>query len=142
MAKKTFTKEEMQIIQSNPNTLSVTEHRITLTLEAKEKILMLSKSGMPISRILNELGYDSEILGTNRIRSIISHVNQEAASKTGLHQGYKPRSKKRMSRTQIQELEENPESYHQLKNEVLYLREEVEFLKKISQEVISGKRGK
>ena len=34
------------------------------------------------------------------------------------------------------------ESYARLKNEVVYLRAEVEFLKKISQQAISGKRGK
>ena len=39
-------------------------------------------------------------------------------------------------------LQENPASYSKLKTEVIYLREEVEFLKKISQKVISGKRGK
>ena len=49
---------------------------------------------------------------------------------------------KRITPAQIAELEENAESYAKLKNEVIYLREEVEFLKKISQQVISGKRGK
>jgi hypothetical protein len=47
-----------------------------------------------------------------------------------------------MTAEQIAELQENPESYAKLKNEVIYLREEVEFLKKVSQQVISGKRGK
>ena len=42
----------------------------------------------------------------------------------------------------IEKLECNPASYEKLKNEVIYLRKEVEFLKKISQQVISGKRGK
>ena len=48
---------------------------------------------------------------------------------------------KRITPAQIAKLEENAESYAKLKNEVIYLREEVE-LKKVSQQVISGKRGK
>ena len=47
-----------------------------------------------------------------------------------------------MSEEEIEQLECNPGSYAKLKNEVIYLRKEVEFLKKISQQVISGKRGK
>ena len=47
-----------------------------------------------------------------------------------------------MSKEEVEELECDPASYAKLKNEVVYLRQEVEFLKKISQQVISGKRGK
>ena len=47
-----------------------------------------------------------------------------------------------MSTKALEELDYNPASYRKLKNEVIYLRKEVEFLKKISQQVLSGKRGK
>ena len=47
-----------------------------------------------------------------------------------------------MREEEIEQLECNTGSYAKMKNEVIYLRKEVEFLKKISQQVISGKRGK
>ena len=60
----------------------------------------------------------------------------------GIHEGYIRTAKKRLSKEDIDQLEPSPSSYAKLKNEVIYLREEVELLKKISQRVITGKRGK
>ena len=142
MKYKTFSEEEIQILLKNPNTLSATKYQLRLTLDAKKKVYELSQSKVPVHRILRELGYDAEMLGIQRVKNFIRNIKQEAASKNGLHQGSAPRKKRRLTADQIAELEENPESYARLKNEVIYLREEVEFLKKISQQVISGKRDK
>ena len=142
MKYKTFSEEEIQILLKNPNTLSATKCQLRLTLEAKEKTYELAKSGVPVQRILRELGYDAEMLGIQRVKNFVRNIKLEAKSKNGLHQGSAPRRKRRLTANQIAELEENPESYARLKNEVIYLREEVEFLKKISQQVISGKRDK
>ncbi len=50
--------------------------------------------------------------------------------------------RKRLSTEEINALDTDEASVIKLKNEVVYLRAEVEFLKKISQQAISGKRGK
>ena len=47
-----------------------------------------------------------------------------------------------MDKEEIEQLDNSAASYARLKNEVIYLREEVRFLKKLSQEVIQGKRGR
>ncbi len=46
-----------------------------------------------------------------------------------------------MNKEEIEQLDASAESYARLKNEVIYLREEVKLLKKLSQQVILGKRG-
>lgn len=142
MPGKTFTPEEIRILSENPNTFEVSTYRLAFTKEAKERILELSASGKSARSIVIELGYDPEMLGDSRVKNIAYYVRLEAESGRGIHQGYRKRSMKRITPAQIAELEENAESYAKLKNEVIYLREEVEFLKKISQQVISGKRGK
>lgn len=47
-----------------------------------------------------------------------------------IHEGYLRTIGKRISATALEELDCNPASYSKLKNEVIYLRKEVEFLKK------------
>ena len=137
-----FNQEEIRILQENPNTASVTPSRLSVTLEAKKTILELYQSGWTPRRIIEELGYDPSMLGKQRTSNIVRNVRREAESKNGLHEGYLRTTRTRMSEEEIEQLECNPGSYAKLKNEVIYLRKEVEFLKKISQQVISGKRGK
>lgn len=142
MGKNHFSPEQVDILKQNPYTLYVSESRLSITLEAKKKILEMTEKNWSESKILEELNYDRNILGHARAKHIIANVKEEANSRHGLHEGYAKRQSRRMTATEIAELEENPESYARLKNEVIYLREEVEFLKKISQQVISGKRDK
>ena len=137
-----FNQEEIRILKENPNTATVTSNRLSVTLKAKESILELIQAGWTSRRIVEELGYDPKILGENRIKNMVRSVRREAESEKGLHEGYFRTVGGRMSEEEIEQLECNPGSYAKLKNEVIYLRKEVEFLKKISQQVISGKRGK
>ena len=134
-----FTEEEISILKENPYTLKVAENRFSLTLEAKKKILELSNTGLTYRQIVEQLGYDSRILGTDRTKNIVRGVLRDVEA---LHEGYLRTAGTRMSEEGLEKLDCNPASYNKLKNEVIYLRKEVEFLKKISQQVISGKRGK
>ncbi len=141
--KKKFTEEEILTLRQNPHTLSVTENRLSFTLEAKKKILESYGTGKSMRQVLRELGYEPEVLGDARIKSIRHNLQDEAKSETGIHQGYaRPINRKRLSPEEIEKLGADAASVIRLKNEVVYLRAEVEFLKKISQQVISGKRGK
>jgi len=141
--KKRFTPEEVRQLSDNPYTLSVTENRISFTLEAKKKILELFGLGKSLRQTLTEMGYDVDVLGHGRMKSIIKNIQAEAESEEGLHQGYKREVKrKQLSTEELNSLGVDEMSVIKLRNEVVYLRAEVEFLKKISQEAISGKRGK
>ena len=142
MAITEFTEEQIQILSRNPYTLNVTSTRIMFTKEAKERILELANQGKTIAQIMREMGYDPKMLTHHRTKNLIRLIRIEAESREGLHNGYKRRTPKRLTNAEIEELGQNPESYARLKAEIIYLREEVEFLKKVSQQAISGKRGK
>ena len=137
-----FNPEEIRILKENPNTASVTQSRLSVTLEAKKTILELYQAGWTFRRIVEDLGYDPKMLGEQRMKNMVRNVRREADSRIGLHEGYLRTAGTRMDDEEIEQLDCNPASYAKLKNEVVYLRKEVEFLKKISQQVISGKRGK
>ena len=137
-----FTDDAILVLRKNPYTLSVTGNRLSVTLVAKERILELYSEGTSRRKIMEELGYDPDLLGDDRVKNIIRSTRREAESEKGLHEGYTRAAKKHLDKEEIEQLNESPSSYAKLKNEVIYLREEVEFLKKISQQVISGKRGK
>lgn len=140
---KKFTKAEIQTLAKNPHTLSVTENRISFTLEAKRTILEQYGAGKSMRQVVKDLGYDPGVLGKGRLKSIAKNIHRESESERGLHQGYMRTAKrKRLSTEEINGLETDEASIIKLKNEVVYLRAEVEFLKKISQQAISGKRGK
>ena len=76
-----------------------------------------------------------------RVKNIVRNTRKEAASPRGLHEGYTRAPTARMNKEEIEQLDASAESYARLKNEVIYLREEVKLLKKLSQQVILGKRG-
>ena len=137
-----FTDDDIQELSKNPYTLSVTGNRLSVTLAAKEKILELFNEGRSRRQIMAELGYDPDLLGDDRVKNIIRSTRRESESAQGLHEGYSRAAKKHLDKEEIEQLDESASSYAKLKNEVIYLRQEVEFLKKISQQVISGKRGK
>lgn len=140
---KKFTEAEIKKLSKNPHTLSVTENRISFTLEAKRTILEQYGVGKSMRQIVKDLDYDPDVLGKGRLKSIAKNIQSEAESEQGLHQGYNRTAKrKRLSTEEISELKGDDASIIKLRNEVVYLRAEVEFLKKISQQAISGKRGK
>ena len=139
---KCFTPEEIKILEANPYTRRVSASGLSITMEAKQRVLELYESGMSSRQIVEALGYDCEILGAQRMKNIVRNTRKEAASPCGLHEGYSRVPAARMDKEEIEQLDNSAVSYARLKNEVIYLREEVKFLKKLSQEVIQGKRGK
>lgn len=137
-----FTPEEIAILRANRYTLRASASGTSITMEAKERVLELYECGMSSRQIVEALGYDCEILGSQRMKNTVRNTRKEASSPRGLHEGYTRLPTARMNKEEIEQLDASAESYAKLKNEVIYLREEVKFLKKLSQEVIQGKRGK
>ena len=139
---KCFTPEEIKILEANPYTRRVSAGSLSITMEAKQRVLELYETGITSRQIVEALGYDYEILGGQRMKNIVRNTRKEAASPCGLHEGYSRVPAARMAKEEIEQLDNSAMSYARLKNEVIYLREEVRFLKKLSQEVIQGKRGR
>lgn len=140
MAKK-FTSAEIKVLEKNPNTLKVTDAHLSLTKAAKEEALVLIREGLSACQIMKKLGYDTKMLGKSRCDGIRYCVLKEDKAGNEQRQGYPNRRSRRMSIEEIENLPLDQESVSRMRNELIYLRQEVDFLKKISQVVKSGKRG-
>ena len=137
---KSFTPAEIELLKQNPNTFRVTPNRLYLTLHAKERIVEMWEKHYSFSCIMEELGYDIDVVGIPRAHGLVERAREEAASPYGLHEGYF-RAPKRIGISELAELH-GEESVSKLKNEVVYLRQEMDILKKITRLANTEKRGK
>ena len=133
MSRKLFTKEQQQLLRQNPYIFSVTETRITLSKEFKEIFMTAYKAGESPRKILEDHGFDINIIGERRIWSISQHIRTEYQKYGEFHQGHRSRG---TASTHPGSADTSPVSevdeIRQLRHEVDYLKQEMEFLKKIS----------
>ena len=141
MSRKLFTEEQQQLLRQNPYIYNVTETRITLTKEFKEIFMTAYKTGESPRKILEDHGFDISIIGERRIWSISQHIRTEYQKYREFHEGYGPRGTSAAhsvpsdTDTPVSEADE----IRQLRHEVDYLKQEMEFLKKISSIRTTGK---
>lgn len=133
---KEYTKKEMKILKSNPYTLKVTKNQLSHTAEFKQIFWTKYQAGMTPRKILEELGYDSKMFAQKRIDSLVQRIKKQALSGNGFTEG--SNRTKRIKLTSDEEF--TPESFVQMQHEVLYLKQEVEFLKKITKEANTKRR--
>lgn len=134
MAKKHFTDEEVRTLLANPYTAKVTTTYISFTSEFKELFWKDYCNGLPAKMILQQYGYDPDVFGQSRISGIVYHLAKKRLKDPANE--LKPRSC----------VSVNPDdpaaAIKQLEHEVQYLRQEIEFLKKISSVRISKEQEK
>ena len=125
---KLFTPEQPKALASNPYPRTVNDRQIRFTVEFKRYLLSeLSSPKMRHFQIFRNAGYDPDVLGRNRIDAIIRRVRREAASEKGIHETaatdklLKEDLSKKRTAAAIRDLQE----------EVIKLKQQIEFLKKI-----------
>ena len=128
MSRKVFTTEEVEMLRNNPYTFAVTPHILSLTKEFKELFWEEYQAGLIPRQILEKYGYPANILGKERIWGIAHVIKKQYHSPEGLHEGTLPRSGKSSGK----DAQTTEERVSKLQGEVEYLRQELEFLKKIS----------
>lgn len=69
MSKKIFTPEQMNELSTNKYVKNITEKGITYTDEYKEHFIKEREKGKLVSQIFEESGFDTEVLGSDRISS-------------------------------------------------------------------------
>lgn len=129
---KEYTAREMKLLKANPYTFKVTKNKLYFTIEFKETFWTAYQAGMAPRKILQDLGYDLEMFGQKQIDSMVQSMKRQAESGNGFRQG-ENRTRRKKDELSIQEgaAAEPKETLENILNEVKYLRQEVEFLKKI-----------
>ncbi len=133
MNRNKFTKREIQLIKNNPYTYKVTEAQICYTKEFKEEFWRRYQTGETPRAIVEALGYDPDMIGQSRINGLQINISKQAKRESGFTQGKGPGRKRKLQR-ELYDVEQKPteETIVKMQHELLYLRQEVEFLKKIT----------
>lgn len=129
---KEYTAKEMKLLKANPYTFKVTKNKLYFTVEFKEAFWTAYQAGMAPRKILEDLGYDLEMFGQKQIDSIVQRIRYQAQDRCGFRQG-ENRTRRKKDDVSIPEGTsiESKETLASILNEVKYLRQEVEFFKKI-----------
>ena len=122
-----YTKKQMKELKENPYTLKVDDNRIFFTIEFKKVFWTKYQAGMSPRQILKELNYNLDYFGQKQIDSIVQRIKKEAL-KGEFTEGYN--RDKRMKIKQP-EIDNSPQVIQHMQNELIYLRQEVDFLKKV-----------
>lgn len=136
---KEYTPKQIKKLEVNPYTLKVTKNKLYFTIKFKEDFWINYQAGNAPRKILSDLGYDLEYFGQKQIDSIVQRIKKEALSGNGFREGENRERRIPMKATNREELS-SPQSIERMQNELLYLRQEVEFLKKIIMTNNSKKR--
>jgi len=133
-----FTEEQRAELLKNPYTRKVTTYSVSFTEQFAKDYMQLFNQGMSDLQAIQALGYSLEILGVGRAHSIGLHI-RERIKREG-NAGERIRLPKRGrppndARNVIASIESEPPEVQlkALKNEVVYLRQEIDFIKKILQ---------
>ena len=136
-----YTAKEMKLLKANPYTFKVTKNKLYFTIEFKEAFWTAYQAGFAPRKILQDLGYDLEMFGQKQIDSMVQSIKRQAQDGNGFREG-EDRSRRKKSGLPVPEgaSTESKEALEGLWNEVKYLRQEVDFLKKIVRTENTAKR--
>ena len=124
---KKYTQKQIKELKVNPYTFQIDDKRIFFTIEFKKVFWTKYQAGMSPRAIFKELNYNLDYFGQKQIDSIVQSIKKEALAGE-FTEGYH-----RKNRMKIREPDEeiSEQNIKQMKNELLYLRQEIEFLKKV-----------
>jgi len=126
-----FTTEQIELLAANPFTSKVDFYHIWFTLEFQNLFLARYESGKTSQEIFVSLGYDTDILGENRVYGYPRRLKKRIESGQGLTE-----TVGNIKLTEPQNVDYNTmpaqQSVSAMQRELKYLRQQVEFLKKIT----------
>jgi len=130
MALKLFTDDEAEILKNNQYTYSVTNRSIKFTTKFKQLFFDKMQTESHPPKVIEELGYDINILGIKKSYGIAFHIKEEHRVNGEFHEG-------RMTSTIEQRLVKNEispsKALIQMNTRISYLEQQIEYLKKILQ---------
>ena len=130
MSIRSFTKEEQALLRENKYTYSVSANTISFTIEFKKEFWKRYQTGQRPRQIVEELGYDFQMLGESRVCGLQSMIKKQALEgnfREGQHTSYAVSNHPDYSSMP------DDQKLHAMEHELYYLRHEMEFLKKILQ---------
>ena len=131
--KKKFTPEEIKNLKANPYTLRVTEDTISYTLAFKEAFWDLSVQGYTGTAAFRKLGYNTEVLGFERIHNTSKRLRQAGKSVEGFREGNSGGIRIKSEQKQQTDFAgtQSNETAKRMQREIVCLQQQMAFLKKV-----------
>jgi hypothetical protein len=127
---KEYTTKQIKELENNPYVFRVTKHKLYFTVKFKEDFWVSYQAGNSPRKILTDFGFDLDMFAQKQIDSLVQRIKKQALSGNRFSEGENRQKRIPMKSTTEEELS-SPQSIERMQNELLYLRQEVEFLKKI-----------
>ena len=135
---KEYTAKQIKELEKNPYVLKVTKYKLYYTAKFKEDFWVSYQAGNAPRKILKDFGFDLSLFGQKQIDSVVQRIKKQALAGNGFTEG-ENRTKRMPIKAMREEELSAPQSIERMQNELLYLRQEVEFIKKIMAAGNSGK---
>lgn len=135
-----FTPEQKEILEANPFTYKVNFRKISYTLEFKNLFLARYEAGESVRDIFESLGYDTKILGDNRIYGFANNLMVKATAGELLTETPSTTKQEKPVNVDYNTMPAQ-QSVAAMQREISYLRQQIEFLKKLT-ELDSGKKSR
>ena len=135
-----FTAEEIEYLLSSPHVAYVSRTTVSFTVAFKEMFWQRHCDGIPTARIVEDAGLDIGVIGKGRIDTLIKSLRDQTERGLPFNDGLEPhfnKPDKKFDIPKIPRLPKNaviplsPEAIAKMACEVNYLKQEMEFLKKI-----------
>lgn len=136
-----FTEYEMELLRQNPYTYKVRQRQLSFTAEFKHIFWNRYQCGEDITVIFESLGYDPMVVGYSRMYSVASNLRAAVDAGREFTNGHSGRSRAGRPVSQEASDKDSP-TVSAMQHEMIYLRQQVEFLKKITELGSSTKRSK
>jgi hypothetical protein len=127
---KEYTEKQIKQLKANPYTFKVTKNKLYFTAKFKEDFWVSYQAGNAPRKIMQDLGYDLSIFTQKQIDNYVQRIKKEALSGNGFSEGENRERRVPMKATKEEDLY-SPQSVERMQNELMYLRQEIEYLKKI-----------
>lgn len=122
----------METLAANPFTYKLNAYRISYTLEFKNLFLARYEAGDSVREIFESLGYDTDILGDSRIYCFAYKLSRQAQSGQLLMETPPATKQEKPANVDYNTIPAQ-QSVAAMQREIAYLRQQVEFLKKITE---------
>ena len=125
-----YTKKQQEELMKNKYTFKVQKDRIFFTKEFKQLFWTKYQAGVSPRKAIEELGYDLKYFNQNQIDNLVQHLRKKSIAGEDFPEGC---SRERRPKIAPPPLDNSEQSMQYLQHEITYLRQEVEFLKKVLQ---------
>ena len=127
---RVYTEKEIKKLKANSYTYDVKKCKLYFTSKFKEDFWISYQAGNAPRKILTDLGYDLNLFEQKQIDSIVQRIKKQALSGNGFTEGENRQKRMPVKATTAKDLS-SPQSIERMQHELLYLRQEVEYIKKV-----------